>query len=239
MVSGSYGGGSGIDGGHWNPTVVHLGAGTSMASGSSSGGSGIGGGQWNPMGEGLRLGGHPSVGGGSSGAGSSRGGSGGSASRTGEAECRVWLDPRPDAAFMHVEDMELMLWRACAFFGIGAPIFLPQAARETSKGVGFGFIVLLPHNDRGLDFVAYRPVVGDERVARQEAAFGMLEKILVAMDHTICDFNHRMIGRFRQSYNHEREEEVESMQRRIRELEALNEDPKKQIEMIEEMLDGE
>ncbi|MED6199259.1 hypothetical protein PIB30_074219 [Stylosanthes scabra] len=179
--------------------AVHLGAGLSMASGSSGGAIGSTGGHWN------------SAGSSSSGAGSSGGGAGGSATTTaGGAHARAWLDPMLDAAFMHVEDMELILWHACTFFRIGAPIFLPQAARESSQNVVFGFTIILPHNKRGLDFVVYGPVVADERVARQEAAFGMLEKILVATEHTICDFNHRMIGRFRQSYNRFRGE-VESM----------------------------
>ncbi|KAL1330614.1 hypothetical protein HN51_047850 [Arachis hypogaea] len=101
----------------------------------------------------------------------------------------------------------------------------------------FGFTVVLPHNFRGLELVAHGPIAHEERVARQEVAFNMLEKILSATGHTIRDYNYRILGRLEERLRQCREKEIQALEERLRCLEAENEELRKQVDMFMDMLE--
>ncbi|QHO59426.1 Ribonuclease [Arachis hypogaea] len=146
-------------------------------------------------------------------------------------------DMGTDDRFVYLEDMELMLMRACSFLQIGSPLFVPQEINTNDERVMFGFTVVLPHNSRGIDLVAHGPLCYEERVARQEVSFTMLDKILVATGYTIHDYNYRILSRVKESLNQSRAEEVGRLWERIRILEKENEELSGQIEMFGEMLE--
>ncbi|RYR17994.1 hypothetical protein Ahy_B03g062636 [Arachis hypogaea] len=146
-------------------------------------------------------------------------------------------DTGTDDNFVYLEDMELMLMRACSSFQIGSPLFVPQEINTNDERVLFGFTVVLPHNSRGIDLVAHGPLCYEERVALQEVSFTMLDKILVATGYTIHDYNYRILGRVKESLNQSRADEVGRLWERIRILEKENEELSGQIEMFGEMLE--
>ncbi|KAL4365092.1 hypothetical protein AHAS_Ahas07G0071500 [Arachis hypogaea] len=150
---------------------------------------------------------------------------------------RVVVAPVKESAFMHVEDMELMLMRTCSFFGIGPPVFVPQDMKSRDGDVLFGFTVVLPQNDRGLDLVAHGPLCYEERFARQEVSFAMVEKILSATGYTVSDYNYHILGRVTEQLNDAKKEEVDRLNERIHVLEVENEDLRGQVEMFGEMLE--
>ncbi|RYQ95774.1 hypothetical protein Ahy_B08g091129 [Arachis hypogaea] len=102
-------------------------------------------------------------------------------------------DPGTDGRFVYVEDMELMLMRACSFFQIGSPLFVPQEINTNDERVLVGFTVVLPHNSRGIDLVAHGPLCYEEHVARQEVSFTMVDKILGATGYTVHDYNYHIL----------------------------------------------
>ncbi|XLU35741.1 uncharacterized protein [Arachis hypogaea] len=138
-----------------------------------------------------------------------------------------------DPGFLYMEDFELMLMRACSTLAIGAPIFVPQDSKSSAGCVMFRFIVFLPSNARGLKLVAYGPESEEEKVARQEVSFAMLEKLVDASGKSICDYNYRVLGRMKQQM---KDEMPQSMFERIRMLEEENAKLRHQVKMIEEML---
>ncbi|QHN81481.1 uncharacterized protein DS421_20g687240 [Arachis hypogaea] len=147
------------------------------------------------------------------------------------------MEPVAESSFMHVEDMELMLMRACAFFHICVPIFVPQEVDSAGDNLLFGFTVFLPHNSKGLDLVAHGPLCYDERSARQEVSFTMVEKILSTTGYAVRDYNYRIVGRLTEQLNQVNKEEFDRLNERIRSLEIENEDLRGQVEMFGEMLD--
>ncbi|KAL4365418.1 hypothetical protein AHAS_Ahas07G0104100 [Arachis hypogaea] len=160
-----------------------------------------------------------------------------------EKECHVIdvghtvIEPVTESSFMHVEDMELMLMRACAFFHIGVPIFVPQEVDTADENLLFGFTVFLPHNSKGLDLLAHGPLCYEERSARQEVSFTMVEKILSTTGYAVRDYNYRVLGCLTEQLNQVNKEEVDKLNERIRSLEIENEDLRGQVEIFGEMLD--
>ncbi|MED6188896.1 hypothetical protein PIB30_090409, partial [Stylosanthes scabra] len=85
-------------------------------------------------------------------------------SMTGEGSQR--MEGPIEYPFFYVEDMELMLMRACGFFGIGCPVFWPQQCSDGANGIIFRYTIVLPENDQDLALVAYGPSLMDDRKAR-------------------------------------------------------------------------
>ncbi|MED6195181.1 8-oxoguanine glycosylase ogg1 [Stylosanthes scabra] len=113
---------------------------------------------------------------------------GGSSSNNSESSERVWDDLRipNEGPVMHMEDMELMLMRACAFFGVGLggewhSVWVQRYPAEQ------------PH--RGLELVAHGSRSMDETMARQDAAFVMLEKLLSATRRSLMSDLVTVLGR--------------------------------------------
>ncbi|XLR38837.1 hypothetical protein S83_023497 [Arachis hypogaea] len=149
----------------------------------------------------------------------------------------VEVCPMKEGPFLQVEDMELLLMRACSTLGIGAPIFVCQENRSSEEAIRFAFTMVLPYNSRGLELVAHGPTSADVRVARQEVSFAMLEKIVAATGYSICDYNYRTVARMEERWREIQDASLASMANRIRLLEEENADLRHQVEMINEMLE--
>nr|XP_029145697.1 uncharacterized protein LOC114924631 [Arachis hypogaea] len=88
-------------------------------------------------------------------------------------------------------------------------------------------------NARGLEFVAYGPESEEEKEARQEVSFAMLNKLVDASGKSICDYGNRVLDRMQ----HQMKDEMpQSMFEQIRMLEEENVELRHQVKMIEEML---
>ncbi|QHN83300.1 uncharacterized protein DS421_20g703580 [Arachis hypogaea] len=139
--------------------------------------------------------------------------------------------------FLLVEFMEMMLMRACSMLRIGCPIFLAQETKALDSVIRFGYTVVLPSNDRGLELVAHGPVSVNDHDARQEVSFVMLEKLMSTTGLAICDYNYRIICRLKHERNEENTKVMSSLSERIRQLEEENADLKRQVEMFEELVE--
>ncbi|MED6158918.1 hypothetical protein PIB30_037466 [Stylosanthes scabra] len=164
---------------------------------------------------------------------------GGSSSNNSEGSDRGRDDPRipNEGPVMHMEDMELMLMRACAFFGVGPTMFVPQEITHGDSGIVFGFTVILPNNERRLELVAHGTRSTDETAARQDAAFVMLEKLLSTTGYTICDYTLRIVRRVQEPNRNRLVEQIAALENRLRQLELENTDLKEQISFFQEILD--
>ncbi|MED6144310.1 hypothetical protein PIB30_014658 [Stylosanthes scabra] len=164
---------------------------------------------------------------------------GGSSSNNSDGSERGREDPRfpNEGPVMHMEDMELMLMRACAFFGVGPAMFVPQEITHGENDIVFGFTVILPNNERRQELVAHGTRSTDETAARQDAAFVMLEKLLSATGYTICDYTHRIIRRVQEPNRNQLVEQIAALENRLRQLQLENTDLKEQISFFQEILD--
>ncbi|XLR34534.1 hypothetical protein HN51_043858 [Arachis hypogaea] len=142
-----------------------------------------------------------------------------------------------EGPFLHVEDMELLLMRACSSLSIGAPIFICQEHMSSEEAVCFAFTMVLPYNSRGLELVAHEPTSADMRVAHQEVSFAMLEKMVAATGYSICDYNYRTVVLMQERWREIQDASLASMAQRIHLLEEENADLQHQVEMINEMLE--
>ncbi|MED6220085.1 hypothetical protein PIB30_041552 [Stylosanthes scabra] len=75
---------------------------------------------------------------------------------------------------------ERFLGMACQSLGVGFPLFVPQQIQPAKGKELFGYTVILPKSERGLEVVAYGPVAADEGIARTEAAEMMMRRVLAA-----------------------------------------------------------
>ncbi|QHO28520.1 uncharacterized protein DS421_7g217390 [Arachis hypogaea] len=144
----------------------------------------------------------------------------------------VEVCPMKEGPFLQVEDMELLLMRACSTLGIGAPIFVCQENRSSEEAIRFAFTMVLPYNSRGLELVAHGPTSADVRVARQEVSFAMLEKIVAATGYSICDYNYRTVARMEERWREIQDASLASMANRIRLLEEENADLRHQVKVF-------
>ncbi|XLR19053.1 hypothetical protein S83_046965 [Arachis hypogaea] len=153
--------------------------------------------------------------------------------------CDSWCRRRvmKEGPFLNMEDMELLLMRACSSLSIGAPIFVCQEHWSSEEAVRFAFIVVLPYNSRGLELVAHGPTSANVRVARQEVSFAMLEKMVAAIGYSICDYNYRTVARMQERWREIQDASLAPMAQRIRLLEEENADLQHQVETINEMLE--
>ncbi|MED6187084.1 hypothetical protein PIB30_072987 [Stylosanthes scabra] len=101
--------------------------------------------------------------------------------------------------FLHMEDMELMLHRACRSLLVGALVFEPVITKGSNGSMIYEFMVFLLRNERGLEIGVYGPHSMNERVARQEASFLLMKKVVEAPIMGIYDYNHRSFGRQQQN----------------------------------------
>ncbi|MED6216926.1 hypothetical protein PIB30_012655 [Stylosanthes scabra] len=148
-------------------------------------------------------------------------------------------DPRipNEGPVMHMEDMELMLMRACAFFGVDPAMFVLQEITHGESSIVFGFTVILPNNERRLELVAHGTRSTNETAARQDAAFVMLEKLLSTTGYTICDYTHRIVRRVQEPNRNRFVEQIAALENHLRQLELENMDLKEQISFFQEILD--
>ncbi|XLS65656.1 hypothetical protein HN51_025630 [Arachis hypogaea] len=142
------------------------------------------------------------------------------------------------STFIHVEDMELMLLRICALLHIGSPIYVPQPSDSKGGGLMFRYTVVLPENGRGLDLVVHGPAYADERSARQEVAFLMLERLLGATGYMIHDYNYRVMVRMQDPHESSSAETVAGLRERVRVLEEENAELVIQLSRFQEIFDG-
>ncbi|RYR33602.1 hypothetical protein Ahy_A10g048212 [Arachis hypogaea] len=108
---------------------------------------------------------------------------------------------------------------------------------SNDERVLFGFTVVLPHNGIGLDLMGHGSLCYEERVARQEVSFTMLDMIFGAIGYTIHDYNYHILGRVKERMNRSRVDRVGRLTERICILEMENEELSGQVEMFGEMLE--
>ncbi|MED6134747.1 hypothetical protein PIB30_039836 [Stylosanthes scabra] len=76
---------------------------------------------------------------------------------------------------------ERFLGMACQSLGLGFPVFVPQQIEPSQGKELFGYTVILPKLERGLEVVAYGSVDVDEETARMKAAELMVQRVLAAI----------------------------------------------------------
>ncbi|MED6181759.1 hypothetical protein PIB30_022359 [Stylosanthes scabra] len=78
-------------------------------------------------------------------------------------------------------DVEWMLGLLCSTLEVGRPVFVPQMVGGGAEHpTAYGFTDILPKSERGLEVVAYGPVLPDESITRHEAARLMLRNMVIA-----------------------------------------------------------
>ncbi|MED6106699.1 hypothetical protein PIB30_006643 [Stylosanthes scabra] len=142
-----------------------------------------------------------------------------------------------NAGFVHVEDMELLLHRACGNLLVGSPVFDPSLTQVEDGSVIYEFAVYLPRNERGLELVAHGPQSFDERTARQEASFALLEKVVAVTGLGICDYTYRTLGQRQQINVEVTEGSAGRLLQRVLELEDKNKELEDQLKAFQSMFE--
>ncbi|QHN92244.1 Ribonuclease H [Arachis hypogaea] len=96
------------------------------------------------------------------------------------------LDP---TSFMIMEDMVQLLLRVCVHLQVGPPVFFLRDGFRREENNYHGFGVSLQSTAKGINFFVSRRLSTDERLARQDAAFITLERLLDEAEVKIFDFN--------------------------------------------------
>ncbi|MED6155922.1 hypothetical protein PIB30_009984 [Stylosanthes scabra] len=93
--------------------------------------------------------------------------------------------------FAIVEDMEMYLWRACRKLAVGPPVFDRKVAYDVNGNLMFGFSAELRSVEKGIEVGAEGCFHPDELMAREDAAFKLLDSLLRKTGQEMCDFNFR------------------------------------------------
>ncbi|XLU26558.1 hypothetical protein S245_062624, partial [Arachis hypogaea] len=105
------------------------------------------------------------------------------------------FDPK---AFVKMEDMEELLLRVCARLQVGPPVFFLRDAFRSKGKKYHGFGVHLQSTAKGINFFVSGRLSTDERLARQDATFITLERLLEESDVNIFDFNFQVVLRYKE-----------------------------------------
>ncbi|QHN92086.1 uncharacterized protein [Arachis hypogaea] len=124
--------------------------------------------------------------------------------------------------FVVFEDLEVYLIRVCCQLRLDYPVFNNCVFFSDTGELLHGYWVTLRSQQRDVSWIVEGGFSSDEQMARQDASFKMLGKVLSFVGKEIHDYNYRIVEALRV-----RVEELERQQRnpvhqRIRELEQEN-----------------
>ncbi|RYQ82495.1 hypothetical protein Ahy_B10g101084 [Arachis hypogaea] len=105
------------------------------------------------------------------------------------------FDPK---AFVIMEDMEQLLLRVCARLQVSPPVFFLRDAFHSEGKKYHGFGVSLQSTAKGINFFVSGRLSTDERLARKDAAFITLERLLEESQVNIFDFNFQVVLRYKE-----------------------------------------
>ncbi|XLR62204.1 hypothetical protein S83_012876, partial [Arachis hypogaea] len=105
------------------------------------------------------------------------------------------FDPK---AFVIMEDMEQLLLRVCVRLQVSLPVFFLHDAFRSEGKKYHGFGVSLQSNAKGINFFISGRLLTDERMARQDAAFITLKRLLEEAEVNIFDFNFQVVLRYKE-----------------------------------------
>ncbi|MED6131026.1 hypothetical protein PIB30_006354 [Stylosanthes scabra] len=80
--------------------------------------------------------------------------------------------------FVIGEDMEHYLWRPCRNLGLGCPVFERKVFYDVNGNIMFGFSTKLRCEDKGVEVDFDGCFLTDEFMAREDAAFKLLGRLL-------------------------------------------------------------
>ncbi|XLR34206.1 hypothetical protein S83_062106 [Arachis hypogaea] len=106
------------------------------------------------------------------------------------------FDPK---AFVIMEDMEQLLLRVCARLEIGPPVFFMRDVFRSKGKKYHGFGVSLQSTAKGIHFFVSGWLSLDEGLARQDAAFITLERLLEEAEVKIFYFNFQVVLRYKEA----------------------------------------
>ncbi|MED6123213.1 hypothetical protein PIB30_047038 [Stylosanthes scabra] len=95
--------------------------------------------------------------------------------------------------FLIVEDMELYLLRACRTLEAGFPCFERRVFYDSEGLRHYAFKAALQCELKRIDMQADNFFCPDEGRAREDAAYKLLDKLLIQTGYSICDFNYRRL----------------------------------------------
>ncbi|MED6204353.1 hypothetical protein PIB30_008481 [Stylosanthes scabra] len=99
------------------------------------------------------------------------------------------------------EDMELYLLRVCAKLHLGSPHFEKHVYHSQEGEKHYRFEVTLVCEEEEINLKANGCFSFDEACARDDAAYTLLDLLLIRTGHSICDFNYRRLCVLQQQFD--------------------------------------
>ncbi|QHN86844.1 Ribonuclease H [Arachis hypogaea] len=138
-------------------------------------------------------------------------------------------------SFVIMEDMEQVLFRVCAQLEVGPLVFfLRDGFRMEGKNY-HGFGVSLQSHVKGINFFVSGRVSTDERLARQDASFITLERLLEEAELKIFDFNYQVTLRYKEEVAEAQRLARMSVPKRVMILEKENAELKHRLGVYNQM----
>ncbi|MED6168086.1 hypothetical protein PIB30_008742 [Stylosanthes scabra] len=138
--------------------------------------------------------------------------------------------------FVIVEDMELYLWKACHKLGLGCPVFDRKLFYDVSGQLMFAFLAAVRCEEKGLAVESDGSFMADEFMAREDAAFKLLDGLLKRTGTEVCDFNFRRNCVLRVEGREDRESRESMLQQRLLDVERDCARLRHEIEMYQKHL---
>ncbi|QHO21254.1 uncharacterized protein LOC107613727 [Arachis ipaensis] len=136
---------------------------------------------------------------------------------------------------LHEPDMEKLLLRVCVQLQVGPPVFFLRDSFRSEGKKYHGFGVSLQSTAKGINFFESGRLSTDERLARQDAAFITLERLLEEAEVKIFDFNIQVVLRYKEALAEAQRVARLSVTEHVMMLEEENDELKQRLGLYNQM----
>ncbi|MED6215695.1 hypothetical protein PIB30_000701 [Stylosanthes scabra] len=149
----------------------------------------------------------------------------------------VETEPEPEKRGLIIEEeMEFYLLRVCTKLHYGSPKFERYAYLSQHGDQHYRFSAKLVCEEAGIKLEAHGCFSPNEEVARDDAAYNLLEMLLRCTGYSICDYNYRQVYALKQQLEDIHGSQGNDLARRLIEKEEEVERLTKQIQSFHDFL---
>ncbi|KAL4327933.1 hypothetical protein AHAS_Ahas13G0149600 [Arachis hypogaea] len=118
--------------------------------------------------------------------------------------------------FVFIEDMEHLLNRTCCQLDVGPPIFFRRDGVHHDGLNYMSFCVVVQSKANDVNIHVSGKLATDERLARQDAAFATVEKLLSKKGLQIFDYNYHVVRHYKRQLEEMKQALTMSLPERVR-----------------------
>ncbi|MED6152440.1 hypothetical protein PIB30_092118 [Stylosanthes scabra] len=149
-------------------------------------------------------------------------------SNTSEGE--EYVDVTQEGGVLITEDMEVCLMRACTKLQVGCPVFEIRERYSYGGHHTVAYKVDLRCSTKDVELEVHGSFFPEEKEARQDACFRILEKLLVCTGKKIVDYSYRAMMAARREINELRSQLATPLIQRLQEVERERDQLKEELD---------